>query len=179
MRPLLHSRLPSWRLIVGTAATALVASLSLAFSRPAVVNLDGQRVISDVAPVTAGTGSHRALPDLSTDADPFSGYLLYEPSFTAIGQPALQGGWGGTSYVAPQLNGSAAVIDSALGHRVGFWNPSIYRFARSSGSPFTPLQQAGTGNDNDYFSGTPGDLYNESTGLGIPNLSRLAADFKA
>jgi subtilase family serine protease len=130
-------------------------------------------------PVTAGTGSHRALPDLSTDADPFSGYLLYEPSFTAIGQPALQGGWGGTSYVAPQLNGSAAVIDSALGHRVGFWNPSIYRFARSSGSPFTPLQQAGTGNDNDYFSGTPGDLYNESTGLGIPNLSRLAADFKA
>ena len=43
-----------------------------------------------------------------------------------MGQPVLQGGWGGTSFVAPQLNGSTAVIDSALGHRVGFWNPSIY-----------------------------------------------------
>ena len=128
--------------------------------------------------VTRGSGSGRAVPDLATDADPFSGYLLYEPSFTPIGQAALQGGWGGTSFVAPQLNGSTAVIDSYVGHRVGFWNPSIYAFARSSSTPFTPLQQAGTGNDNLYFTGTPGALYNESTGLGIPNLSRLAADFK-
>ncbi len=37
--------------------------------------------------------------------------------------------WGGTSFVAPQLNGSTAVIDSYLGHRVGLWNPSIYAFA--------------------------------------------------
>jgi hypothetical protein len=49
-----YSALPSWRLILGTAATALVASLALAFSRPAVVDVDGQQVVSDVAPVTAG-----------------------------------------------------------------------------------------------------------------------------
>ena len=76
--------------------------------------------------VTGGTGFGRASPDVSTDADPYTGYLLYEPSFAGVGQPVLQGGWGGTSFVAPQLNGSTAVIDSALGHRVGFWNPSIY-----------------------------------------------------
>ena len=44
----------------------------------------------------------------------------------------MQGGSGGTSFVAPQLNGSTAVIDSVLGHRVGFWNPSIYAAARTA-----------------------------------------------
>src|ERR1700761_7362418 len=72
-----------------------------------------------------GTGSGRAVPDLSANADPYSGYLLYEPSAVAAGSPALEGGWGGTSFVAPQLNGSAAVVDSYLGHRTGFWNPSL------------------------------------------------------
>jgi subtilase family serine protease len=128
--------------------------------------------------VTSGTGTGRAVPDVSADADPFTGYLLYEPSFTAIGQPALQGGWGGTSFVAPQLNGSAAVIDSYVGHRVGFWNPSIYGFAEVGGSPFTTLQHAGTTNDNVFFTGTAGDVYNEATGLGTPNLTALAKLFK-
>jgi kumamolisin len=90
----------------------------------------------------------------------------------------LQGAWGGTSFVAPQLNGSTAVIDSYLGHRVGFWNPAIYSFATSGHSPFTPLNQSGTSNDNDFYSGTPGTLYNQATGLGIPNLSLLASDFQ-
>ncbi|MGH7667410.1 MAG: S53 family peptidase, partial [Candidatus Dormibacteria bacterium] len=108
---------------------------------------------------------------------PYSGYLLYEPSFAGVGKALLQGGWGGTSFVAPQLNGSTAVIDSYLGHRVGFWNPSIYSFARSYRSPFTPLQQSGTGNDNIYYTGTPGTVYNEGSGLGYPNLTQLAEDF--
>jgi kumamolisin len=129
-------------------------------------------------PTVKGHGSGRAVPDLSTNADPYSGYLLYEPSFTAIGQPALEGGWGGTSYVAPQLNGAAAVIDSYLGHRVGFWNPAIYAFADSGSSPFAPDQQPGTGNDNLFYTGTPGAVYNEAIGLGTPDLSALANDFK-
>jgi subtilase family serine protease len=129
--------------------------------------------------VSHGWGTGREEPDLSTDADPFSGYLLYEPSFAGVGQPVLQGGWGGTSFVAPQLNGSAAVIDSAVGHRVGLWNPSIYSFATSPSSPFTQLNQSGTSNDNVFFTGTPGTLYNPATGLGIPNLSQLAADFES
>jgi kumamolisin len=127
--------------------------------------------------VTSGYGHGRAVPDVSTDADPYSGYLLYEPSATAVGNPALQGGWGGTSFVAPQLNGSTAVIDSYLGHRVGFWNPAIYEFATSYASPFTPLNTASTSNDNIYYTGNPGAVYNQGSGLGIPNLSKLAANF--
>jgi subtilase family serine protease len=127
--------------------------------------------------VTSGYSNGRAVPDVSTDADPYSGYLLYEPSATAVGNPALQGGWGGTSFVAPQLNGSTAVIDSYLGHRVGLWNPAIYEFATSHASPFTPLNTASTSNDNIYYTGNPGTVYNQGSGLGIPNLSKLAADF--
>jgi kumamolisin len=125
----------------------------------------------------SGSASGRAEPDLSTDADPFTGYLLYAPSFAQSGDPVLEGGWGGTSFVGPQLNGSTAVMESYLGHRVGFWNPWVYKFAQQKNSPFIPLQQSGTGNDNLYFSGNPGAVYNASTGLGTPNLSALAVDF--
>jgi subtilase family serine protease len=127
--------------------------------------------------VTSGSGNGRAVPDVSADADPYSGYLLYSPAFAQAGAPVLEGGWGGTSFVAPQLNGSTAVIDSAVGHRVGFWNPSIYADAAFGGGPFTELDQAGTSNDNLYYTGNPGQRYNEAVGLGIPNLTALAGDF--
>jgi subtilase family serine protease len=64
--------------------------------------------------VRHGYGTGRAVPDISANADPYTGYLLYSPSFAEAGQPALQGLWGGTSFVGPQLNGAAAVIDSYL-----------------------------------------------------------------
>jgi kumamolisin len=124
--------------------------------------------------VTTGTGTGRAVPDLSADADPWTGYYLY---FTGFSGNPLEAGWGGTSFVAPQLAGSTAVIDSALGRRVGFWNPLIYQFAARTGSPFTPLNETGTSNDNLYFTGTKGNLFNVGTGLGTPNLAKLATDF--
>ena len=85
-------------------------------------------------------------------------------------------GFGGTSFAGPQLNGSTAVIDSYLGHRVGFWNPAIYAAASSSVSPFTPLSQSGTSNDNLYYTGN-GRIYNQGGGLGTPDLTRLAGFF--
>jgi kumamolisin len=127
--------------------------------------------------VISGSGSGRAVPDVSADADPYTGYMLYEPSLKATGQPVLAGGWGGTSFVAPQLNGSAAVIDSAAGHRVGLWNPAIYAAAGGSNSPFTPLDSASADNDNLYYTGQPGEAYNQAVGLGIPDLTALSADF--
>ena len=81
--------------------------------------------------------------------------------------------------MAPQLNGAAAVIDSYLGHRTGFWNPAMYRFATARMSPFTPLDKTGAGNDNLYYTGTAGHIYNPGSGLGTPDLARLAADFRA
>jgi len=124
--------------------------------------------------VSTGTGSGRALPDVSTDADPFTGYEEYFTGFT--GNP-LEVGWGGTSFVAPQLNGATAVIDQAVGHRVGFWNPSIYRWAAGPHSPFRPLDTASASNTNLFYTGTPGAVFNPASGLGTPNLARLARYF--
>jgi subtilase family serine protease len=126
--------------------------------------------------VSHGVGSGRALPDVSADADPQSGYIAYIPAFESIGASPFEI-YGGTSFIGPQMNGVTAVIDQYVGHRVGFWNPSIYQFAQSWNSPFTPLQQAGTNNDNIYYTGQPGALFNEATGLGTPNISALANDF--
>jgi kumamolisin len=132
--------------------------------------------VTSTPALVSGGGSGRAEPDLSADADPESGYLLYEPSAVQSGNPVLEGGWGGTSFVAPEFNGSTAVIDSYLGHRIGLWNPSIYSLAASSVSPVTPLNQASTSNDNIFYTGNPGERYNEATGLGVPNLAKFAAD---
>jgi subtilase family serine protease len=123
--------------------------------------------------VQPGERTGRGLPDLAVDADPFTGYLLYDP----LASPALQGGWGGTSFGAPQMNGAAALIDQAVGHRTGLWNPAIYGFAISASSPFTPLSAQGTSNDNLYYTGTPNQVFNPGSGLGYPDLAKLAGDF--
>ena len=52
----LAALVPSGRLIIATAATALAASLSLALATPATISVDGQRLASDVAPVTTPGG---------------------------------------------------------------------------------------------------------------------------
>jgi kumamolisin len=123
----------------------------------------------------------RAVPDIVADADPYTGYVEYFSKFwqQGGGAPALEDGWGGTSFVAPQLNGSTAVIDSYLHRRVGFWNPAIYKFAAKSYTPFTPLDTASSSNDNLYYTGTKGHIFNPGTGLGTPNLAKLAADFRS
>ena len=59
---------PNGRLIVATAATALVASLSLAFSTPATISVDGQRLASDVAPVTTPGGAYLPLRAIANTA---------------------------------------------------------------------------------------------------------------
>jgi subtilase family serine protease len=113
------------------------------------------------------------VPDVSANADPDTGYLLYDP----LSSPALEGGWGGTSFIAPQMNGVTALIDAYVGHRVGFWNPQVYAFAQSGNDPFTPLDTSGTSNDNLYYTGTAGAKYNAGTGLGYPDVYKLAKDF--
>jgi kumamolisin len=121
----------------------------------------------------------RAVPDIVADADPYTGYEVYFSGFPSVGLPTLMTGYGGTSFVAPQLNGSAAVIDSYLHHRTGFWNPAIYKFAADKSiTPFTPLDAESPNNDNLYYTGTTGAIYNPGSGLGVPNLDKLALDFR-
>jgi kumamolisin len=140
------------------------------------VSLPTKWAFNPSPPVGTGTGFGRAVPDVSADADPFTGYEEY---FTGFPGKPLEDGWGGTSFVAPQLNGATAVIDQAVGHRVGFWNPSVYRWAAGPDSPFRPLDTASAGNTNLFYTGTPGHVFNPASGLGTPDLARLARDFAA
>ena len=55
----------------------------------------------------------------------------------------------------------------------------MYASRRGPASPVTPLNQAGTSNDNIFYTGNPGEVYNEATGLGVPNLARFASDLSA
>ena len=51
----------SLRSIIATAAIALGASTALAFSRPATIDIDGQRIHSDIPPVTTGQKAYLPL----------------------------------------------------------------------------------------------------------------------
>ncbi len=54
--------------MAGTAIIALTASLSLALSQPAILDVDGQRVVSDVSPVTSGGVAYLPLRAVSEAA---------------------------------------------------------------------------------------------------------------
>jgi kumamolisin len=168
---------------------AALGPVTLPFMLPSdwAVNLSG--------PLVSGNGGDsRLTPDLSTNADPQTGYAV----FTRLFKPVFGANWeqfGGTSFVAPQLNGVSALIQSMTGGRVGFWNPAIYRFAASAGSPITPVNAQGSiagttvkntpttvtftipGSNNLFYTGRPGTRYNMGSGLGIPNLTALGQRF--
>jgi subtilase family serine protease len=172
-----YERTPLYQLLVPHALNfgAVQYLTPTGYKLTSGLNLPVAWTLNPAPAVTAGRGTGRATPDLSADADPFTGYSEY---FTGFSGAPLEAGWGGTSFVAPQLNGAAALIDSALGHRTGFWNPVIYRLASGPDSPFQPLNQASTSNDNLYYTGTPGHVYNVGSGLGTPNLAGLAVDLR-
>lgn len=53
---------PAWITLATTGAIALMISLLLALSRPVEMNVDGQRLLSDVAPVTTGVSDAVYVP---------------------------------------------------------------------------------------------------------------------
>ncbi len=123
----------------------------------------------DLAPGVAG----RNVPDVALNADPASGYVLL---FGGV----AQGGWGGTSFVAPQLNGLLTLISSGITPtasnpkgRVGRPMPSFYAAFKAqgyaAGSPFKAI----TVGDNQYYKAGPN--YNPASGLGSLDVTALAA----
>lgn len=129
--------------------------------------------------IVTGSGTGRNLPDVSLNADPYTGYKVY---MSDPGQPGTHAGfvtYGGTSVVSPQLAGLTALMNSGQKSPIGFWNDQIYRFAQGSDSPFHPLNTTGTDNDNLFFTGTPGTIYNQSTGLGTIDFTKLDQAFKS
>jgi len=131
-----------------------------------VVNAD-----SSPAPCGAVAGDCRQVPDVSADADPYTGYAVY-----------WNGSWwsiGGTSAGAPLwsallslTNASSACASSP----VGFANPALYAAAAADPGAFNDI----TVGNNDYtrtndglYPARPG--YDMATGLGSPTTNLPAA----
>ena len=155
--------MPSWQgWLFGTHATPTPFDTLYYYPNYAPGNPDqsGAENWGVLAPGFVG----RNVPDISLNADPFTGYLTcFAGSFSS--------GWGGTSFVAPQLNGIAALLTQANGGRLGFLNPQLYRAFRQHGyGPWSPFH-AVTNGTNLYWHAGP--YYNPATGLGTLNVVNL------
>ncbi len=133
------------------------------------------------APAGGGCGAARCreVPDVSADADPNTGYLVY---YNGDGSESGASGWqgiGGTSAAAPlwaALFALANASSACSGTDLGFANPGLYRAAATGyAAGFNDVR---TG-DNDFTGTNGGDYaaqsgYDLATGLGTPNASSLA-----
>ena len=117
-------------------------------------NFGSGSVVQNILPANfAGRNS----PDISANADPFSGYQY-------IQQGAVQSGYGGTSFVAPQLNGVTALYVELLRRRVGQINPALYQL----GNLVTRDIKAG-----DNWGYLANGRYDNATGVGALDATAL------
>jgi kumamolisin len=117
----------------------------------------------------------RNVPDLSFNADPETGYVIY---YTSSQYGFVQETfYGGTSFVGPQLNGVSALLGEYLhlpGQRLGFLNNTVYGLAligQAYKNPAAPLHAIAYG-DNWFYSGRDG--YSPAAGLGTLDVSNFA-----
>ena len=126
-------------------------------------------------------GYCRQVPDVSADADPNTGYIIYYNGQNT--DPTQPSGWqsvGGTSAAAPVWAALLADVDSSSachGTVVGFASPALYHAASTGyGAYFNDI----TSGNND-FTGTNGGRYpagpgyDMASGLGTPNAAALAS----
>jgi subtilase family serine protease len=110
----------------------------------------------------------RNVPDISLNADPETGYSFVS-SLDGAGLLTFEGG---TSFVAPQLNGISALLRQSTRGRVGFWNPQVYPLQNIFGyGPFSPFNDIRAG-DNWFYNGVNG--YEPGAGIGTLNVTNLA-----
>jgi kumamolisin len=112
----------------------------------------------------------RNVPDISSNADPQTGYLLYYTSSVNGFEIAT---YGGTSFVAPQLNGVTSLFVDALHHRIGLLTPALYQVASHRDiyrGLNAPLRDITTGTNWYWYAG-PG--YDQTTGVGVPDVANL------
>ena len=113
----------------------------------------------------------RNVPDISTNADPQTGYIVYYTSSVTgtLGEYI----YGGTSFVDPELNGVSSLFVQALHGRIGFLNPALYQILTSPDAyrgRQAPYRDITRGN-NWYWNARPG--YDQTTGVGVPNVANL------
>jgi kumamolisin len=110
-------------------------------------------------------------PDVSLNADPETGYSFVS-SLDGSGLLTFEGG---TSFVAPQLNGISALLKQSSHGRVGLWNPQIYALQNIFGyGPFSAFNDIRSG-DNWFYAGKGG--YEPGAGIGTLNVTNLAVFF--
>ena len=122
-----------------------------------------------------GGGVRRGVPDIAGNASPNSGYpyTVGGMAFTA----------NGTSAVAPLYAGLIAVINAALGQRVGYLNPTLYALGTQLGTDIgiRPYRDIRFG-DNYLADGAPfylsGSGWDACTGWGSVKGSLLLDAFK-
>lgn len=112
----------------------------------------------------------RQVPDVSAVADPLTGNSIYESGWTT---------GGGTSLATPIWAAFVALIDEYLRREgkppVGFINPDLYYLADHN-QPYPPFHPITTGGNSVWRNGAG---YNQSTGLGSPDVYNLARDLSA
>lgn len=114
-----------------------------------------------------GNNGSRGVPDVALNADPFTGYAIYDTnSVYTTASDGWTNGWGGTSFAAPQWAGITALLDQYLGGPQGLLNPALYSVANDGGF------HAVTKGNNWYYNAGPG--WNPVTGLGTPDVYHLA-----
>jgi kumamolisin len=110
------------------------------------------------AKIKPPSGGGRAVPDVSGDADPQTGYnVLVDGQKLVIG---------GTSAVAPLWSGLIALLNQKLGKPLGFIQPALYGLPQSAGA-FHDI----TAGSNGAFGAAPG--WDAATGLGSPSGQKL------
>jgi subtilase family serine protease len=118
----------------------------------------------------------RNLPDISFNADPDTGYVIYYTS--NVDGFGIASFYGGTSFVAPQLNGVTALLGQYLGGRLGLLNVPLYELAKGKNAyagkspPFNVIKYG----NNDYFLGTNG--YSPAAGIGTLDVANFAEALK-
>jgi subtilase family serine protease len=131
----------------------------------------------------AGKGTPcREVPDISANADPYTGYAEYctgsaaTPYSICAQITSTPSGWfgiGGTSLSSPLWSAIVADHDSYWNHRVGNANPLLYSLYNSDAEGyFNDITGIGQStNNNGFFPTTPG--YDMATGIGTPKMGAI------
>jgi kumamolisin len=120
----------------------------------------------------------RNVPDISFNADPQTGYVIYYTSQPS-GVFGISAFWGGTSFVAPQLNGVSALLGEDLHSRLGLLNYPLYLLGLTGEGyrgPHAPFHAIPYG-DNWFYHGSDG--YNPAVGLGTLDVANFAEFLQA
>lgn len=92
------------------------------------------------------SGGYRVSPDISADADPYTGYMIgYTP---IIDDSTLQTGsygtvtYGGTSLASPLVAAQIAIVQQATHSTIGFANPTLYGLDKILPGSFRDVKHA-------------------------------------